>query len=491
MSKVVGCGATGPRRDEFAQGLAAGGHPCHRSVVGTSVTGMSNFGFGFGAGSDGDPDDIAGKIPLFAELQKLLSGGGGPVNWDLARQLAISSVAAQHHSVSAADTAAASDSLRLGDLWLDDVTDLPSGLTSTQAWSQVDWVEKTIGTWAAVCDPVASRVVAAMSTALPPEVAAQAGQMAPMLSQLGGLMFGAQLGQGLGALAGEVVSATDVGLPLGPTGTGALVTANLETLAAGLGRPLDEVRLFMALREAAHHRLFGHVPWLRQQLIEAVDAYGRGIAIDPDAISNALNDIDPTNPESLQSALAGGLFSPQNTPAQEMALKRLETLLALIEGWVDTVVMRAAGDRMQGAAALAEAVRRRRAAGGPAEQTFATLVGLELRPRRLRDAAALWTAMTDRHGASVRDGLWNHPDLLPTAQDLDDPNGFAALYATLSDSDRSTFEELAKLAEAPDDGVASGGAAGEAHQSEQGPGASGSESKSNPESDPESGTAGS
>jgi putative hydrolase len=423
---------------------------------------MSNFGFGFGAGSDGDPDDLAGKVPLFAELQKLLSGSGGPVNWDLARQLAISALAAEHRRVSESDTTAATDALRLGDLWLDDATDLPSGITATQAWSQVDWVEKTIGTWAALCDPVASRVVAAMSSSLPPEIAAQAGPMAPMMAQVGGLMFGAQLGQGLAALAGEVVSATDVGLPLGPAGTAALVTANVEAMANELGRPLEEVRLFMALREAAHHRLFSHVPWLRQQLVDAVDAYGRGIKIDPEAISAALTDIDPSNPESLQNALAGGLFEPQNTEAQTVALKRLETLLALIEGWVDTVVLQAAAARMNGAEAMAEAVRRRRATGGPAEQTFATLVGLELRPRRLHEAAALWFAMTQRHGVAARDALWTHPDLLPSAEDLDDPDQFAAMHGSMSESEQSVFEELARIAEGDGpagDGPASGGPA--------------------------------
>jgi putative hydrolase len=393
------------------------------------VTGMSNFGFGqFSNEPDRDPDDLAGKIPLFAELQRLLSSSGGPVNWDLARQLAISSLAGQHRRMGSADHAAASDALRLADVWLDGATDLPSGITTAEAWSQVDWVEKTIGTWAALCDPVASRVVAAMSGAIPPEVAAQAGPMAPMMAQLGGMMFGAQLGQGIAGLAAEVVSSTEVGLPLGPAGTGALVLANLDTLAAGLQRPVADVRLFMALREAAHHRLFSHVPWLRQQLIEAVDAYGRGISIDPDAISTALAEIDPTNPESMQNALTGGLFEPQNTDAQNAALRRLETLLALIEGWVDTVVSKAAGDRMPGGEALAEAMRRRRASGGPAEQTFATLVGLELRPRRLRDAASLWWSMDQLHGTSARDGLWNHPDLLPSAEDLDDPAGFAAHY---------------------------------------------------------------
>ncbi|MGI8666429.1 MAG: zinc-dependent metalloprotease [Jatrophihabitans sp.] len=393
---------------------------------------MSNFGFGFGQNEPGDrpggPDDLSGKIPLFAELQRLLSGSGGPVNWDLARQLAISTLAGQHRAVGSADTAAVIEAIRLADLWLDGATDLPSGVTSIEAWSQVDWVEKTIGTWAALCDPVAGRVVAAMSGALPPEIAAQAGPMAPMMAQLGGMMFGAQLGQGLAALAAEVVSASEIGLPLGPAGTGALVVGNLDALAESVQRPVSDVRLFQALHEAAHQRLFGHVPWLRQQLIEAVDAYGRGIEIDPQAISSALGDIDPTNPESMQQALAGGLFEPKNTDAQDVALRRLETLLALIEGWVDTVVNAAAGERMQGAAAMAEAARRRRASGGPAEQTFATLVGLQLRPRRLRDAATLWGAMGQLHGASVRDSLWNHPDLLPTSEDLEDPLGFASNY---------------------------------------------------------------
>ena len=79
---------------------------------------------------------------------------------------------------------------------------------------------------------------------------------------------------------------------------------------------------------------------------------------------------------------------------------------------------------MPAAAKLQEAVRRRRAAGGPAEQTFAALVGLELRPRRLRDASTLWGSLRTRQGTEARDGVWMHPDLLPTAADLDDPLGF-------------------------------------------------------------------
>ncbi|HEY8729270.1 MAG TPA: zinc-dependent metalloprotease, partial [Acidothermaceae bacterium] len=192
----------------------------------------------------------------------------------------------------------------------------------------------------------------------------------------------------------------------------------------GLGIALDEVRLFIALREAACHRLFAGAPWLRGRVLAAIDDYARGITVDTSRMQEALGAVDPTNPESLQAALTDGLFEPENTPAQQAALARLETVLALIEGWISNVVDEAANGRLASAGALGETVRRRRAAGGPAEQMFNTLVGLQLRPRRVREAAELWRLLREARGVDGRDALWEHPDLLPTVDDLDDPAGF-------------------------------------------------------------------
>ena len=437
---------------------------------------MSDVPFGFGSperGGDGDgagqpggplgfggfdpfgaagalPDDLAGKIPLFAELQKLMSWSGGPVNWDLARQIALSQLGAGGSGmVPITDRTQIADALRLADLWLDEATELPSGASAVEAWSRVEWVERTLPVWQALCDPVAARVAAAMTTALPEPMRAQAGPLAGMLNQVGGLMFGAQIGQAIGALAGEVHGASDIGLPLGPAGTAALVPANVAAFGQGLGRPDDEVRLYLALREAAHQRLFAHVPWLRQRLLDAVDAYARGIVVDTEAIERAVTGLDPTNPEAMQEALAGGLFEPETTPEQQAVLARLETLLALVEGWVDVVVTGAAAARLPGAVALQETTRRRRASGGPAERTFATLVGLELRPRRLREAAALWAALEAAGGSSARDRLWTHPDLLPAAEDLDDPAGFA--LRSQADPAEDLLADLTALTDPPAD----------------------------------------
>ena len=265
---------------------------------------------------------------------------------------------------------------------------------------------------------------AAMGNVLPEEMRAMAGPLLGMMRQMGGAMFGTQIGQAVGVLAGEVVGSTDIGLPLGPAGKAALLPQNVEAFGEGLGVPQDQVRLYLALREAAHQRLFAHVPWLRSHLFGAVEGYARGIKVDTAKLEDLVGQIDPGRPEELQEKLRQGLFQPEDTPEQKAALARLETALALVEGWVDAVVHAAAESRLPSASALRETLRRRRASGGPAEQTFAALIGLELRPRRLRDAARLWASLTDARGAQGRDAQWAHPDLLPTAEDLDDPDGF-------------------------------------------------------------------
>jgi putative hydrolase len=404
----------GPHRDE----------PEGSSGSGSSGSGDLPFGPGFGLPGGGIPDDLAGKAPLFAALQQMLSQQSGPVNWDLAKQMAVSALAAGHRAPTPVERTQVAEAIRLADHWLDPATPLPSGVTGIESWSRVEWVERTLPAWSQLCDPVASRVVGAMSQMVPEEAAAEAGPLLGMVGQVGGLMFGAQVGQALAKLASEVLTSTDVGLPLGPAGVAALLPDNVAAFGQGLERPADEVRLFLALREAAYHRLFKHVPWLRQRLFDAVDAYARGITVDREAIERAMSEVNPEDPESMQRALQGGMFEPSVTPDQQAALARLETLLALVEGWVDDVVATAAADRLPGAEALRETLRRRRATGGPAEQTFATLVGLELRPRRLREAATLWRTLREQRGAEGRDELWRHPDLLPSADDLDDPEGF-------------------------------------------------------------------
>lgn len=416
-----------------------------------------------GLGGPGGPGGQGGQMPdlssLMAQVQAMMAPYDGPVNWTLATDVARRTCAQQPDpSPDAGDRSRVADVVRLADHWLDTATVLPSGVTQSAAWSRAEWIEKTTDVWRTLVEPVAEHVVGAMGNALPEEARTMAGPLIGMLGKAGGAMFGSQVGAALGGLAGEVLSASDIGLPLGPAGTAALLPHNVTEFAAGLDVSEDDVLLYLALREAAHQRLFAHVPWLRQHLISTVEDFGRGVTIDVSGIEQAMGSLDPSNMEAIQEALQGGLFEPQQTPQQQAALARLETVLALVEGWVDEVVGLATAERMPAASKMQEAIRRRRAAGGPAEETFAALVGLELRPRRLRDASTLWGSLRTRQGQEARDAVWAHPDLLPTADDLDDPLGFREELGDVPEiSDEDFDRELGRLLGETDETTDDGG----------------------------------
>jgi putative hydrolase len=404
------------------------------------------FGSGGLAGGLGGMQGLGGMPDLgqlFNQIQSLMQPHDGTINWDFALDMA-RKTAAQSPDPSATqkDQDAVAGALRLADHWLDETTTFPSGVTSTAAWSRAEWIVGTADVWKVLVEPIADGSVQALGNVLPEEARAMSGPLLGILGKAVGAMLASQVGSGLGALASEVLSVSDIGLPLAPTGKAALVPANVATFAEGLDVSADDVLLYLALREAAHQRLFAHVPWLREHLIGAVADYARGIEINAEGMQSRIEEqmrgIDPMNPESMQGLLEGGLFDLPQSPAQAAALQRLEVTLALVEGWVDEVVGQATAERMPAATKMQEAVRRRRAAGGPAEETFATLVGLELRPRRLRDASTLWGSLRTRQGTEARDGVWMHPDLLPTDADLDDPLGFredAAAPESMSEDD--------------------------------------------------------
>jgi putative hydrolase len=420
-------------------------------------------GFGFGAGGPGgfDMNSLGAALQqLGAMMQAGQSGpdAGGPVNWAMVNDVARKAlVQAGDPSVGDADRRAVTEAVHLADVWLDPAVTFPASTAAPAAWSRSEWLEATTPVWRQIVQPIAEHMQQVVGQSMPgtgeldlttlsenmpeqfrdmfpggipPEMAQMMGPMLGMLQQLGAAAFSMQLGQALATLATDVVSASDIGIPLTGDAQPALLPRNVAAFGEGLGLPVDDVRLYLALRESAHQRLFAHVPWLRPRIIGAVEEYARGVRVDQSRLQEAMGDIDMSNPQALQELMGSGLLQPEDTEEQRAAVARLETLLALVEGWVDDVVDQAIAERLPSAVQLRETMRRRRAAGGPAEKTFATLVGMELRPRLAREAATLFAVVRAGRGSDARDALWAHPDLLPGPDDLADPLGFIEDSAT-------------------------------------------------------------
>jgi putative hydrolase len=425
--------------------------------------GPGSPGGGFGFGAPGGGFDMASLGAALQQLGAMMqsgqaSGETGPVNWSMVTDLARKKLATDGDpSIHETQRQAVLEAIRLADVWLDPAVTFPATTAVPLAWSRSEWLEATMPVWRTVIQPIAEQMQAVVGQTMsgggeldiaslnenlpeqfrgmfpegiPPEMAQMMGPMLGMVQQLGVVAFSAQLGEALAALAADVVSASDIGIPLTAAPQCALLPRNVDAFGEGLGLPVDDVRLYLALRESAHQRLFAHVGWLRPRVIGAVEEYAKGVKVDQDRLAEAMGEVDMQSPEALQQLMGSGLLQPEDTPEQAAALARLETLLALVEGWVDDVVDTAIAERLPSAVQLRETIRRRRAAGGPAEKTFTTLIGMELRPRLAREATTLFAVVRAGRGVEGRDALWAHPDLLPGPDDLSDPLGFIETSAT-------------------------------------------------------------
>lgn len=360
---------------------------------------------------------------LLQQLRALMAQSEGQdVNWELAHDVA-RGVAAQggDPTITAAVATEYRSAVSAAELWLDAATDYAPATGQPHVWSRAQWVEATLPTWRHLAGPVAVSVSQALGGLLARESeGAGAGADAGLMRQVSPTVCGMHVGQAAGTLATEAFGGTDLGLLLLPEPRVALVPSAIAKFGEGLDVPEEQLRQFLALREAAHVRLFKHAPWVSGQLHAAIAKYASGVTIDPAELDEAVRQASGGDPASLQKALSRGIFVTEPTDDQRAILAEIENVLALVEGWVETVVTRAGAAHLPSIGALTELMRRRRAAGGPAEDTFATLLGLELRPRRLRDAAAMFSALESAGGPEERDGFWSHPDLLPSAEDLAD-----------------------------------------------------------------------
>ena len=349
--------------------------------------------------------------------------------------------------IGANDVSDVEQAFSIAELWLNDATFFPQSPNSGNvALARTDWVDSTLAGWQTTVEPLAIGLSSAIGDLLKQaqgeanplgeenpfgqeQMQLPIGMISALLNSFIGSLIATQLGQAIGGLAGKVTGAHDVGLPLIDAAYPSLVPQNIKEWATDLDIPMEEVRIFHALRESAIARLFAHNPWLVSYIRTAITDYGKGINIDMEAIQEQAqrafesgNGFDPSNPESLTIALNDGIFTPQESPAQRAALTKLETALALIDGWSEEVVELAAGERLPNIGALQETLRRRRATSAPAQQLFSSLLGLQVSPRLARESAAFWKQIRELKDVESRDRVWS--GILPSADDLLTPESF-------------------------------------------------------------------
>lgn len=424
---------------------------------------------------------MGGGMNSFGEMQQTISEG--PINVKLAKSIALQRVnsSGSESSVTAEEGATMRRAMSEANLWLDIATAFNPPAGEAEPLTRAGWVEGTIDAWAQFAAPVAASMNEALSAVIsdrlgdafegeitgmyagPVPIPIPDGMKDPkqLMKLFANTSYAMQLGQAAGALSLEVRGSFDQGIRMLDNPAGGLIMQNVDDYATSLEFDASEVTEFLALREQAYARLYASVPWLMPRFTALIGKYARGITIDLDAMEEQLRDASAFDPESLSGAVNLANVGITDTPEQREALRSIETLLALVEGWVDCAVWRAGMAHLPHLDQLREMMRRERAVGGPAELTFENLLGLQLRPKRVREAAAQWERITNEQGLEARDAMWGHPDMLPAlpSDDADADTTGAAEEEPRKGSSIDWDAELSKLLD--DDGTGDGQAEGD------------------------------
>lgn len=443
---------------------------------------MSDFPFPFPAGDGDGDDDLPEQMrrmmeAVSAQMQALGGMGAlfgapvdGPVDWALARRVALQVLAEGDRSPSDGEVAAHEDALRLAELWLDD-SPLPSPPDAGRlvVGSRSVWLDGALEAMRPLMEPVAAASAAAMAGLAQQqleEVDLDAMGLGPLAGMLQGVDLGAAMrpmaamlsgmhaGQALGELARQLLTSTELTVPTAPRGVAVVLAPNVREAFEGWDLDVREVTMTLALHEAAHRRLFHAVPWLEGHIHDLVAQFAAATEVDGAALQamaqDLMVDVDPDDPDSLEEAMRrAGEFRLEPTPTQRRVLERLQGVLALVGGWARREVARAAEDRLPGLTRVDEVLRRRRATKGDGEQTLERLLGLDLTPADETVGDLFVAAVEGARGPDTLRRALAHPENLPDAEELADPTRWLERLEADSDVPDDASALFGDLGDAP------------------------------------------
>ena len=377
-------------------------------------------GFGFGM----DPESLR-DAPLFREMQRVMSASSGPVNWELARQVAVASAAEAGEDRDATDDErhGFEEAVRVAELHVARFTGLdpPTDVAEVRAVRRAEWIGANTENLAGLLEPAARRIGESMDRtqrdALPPEMQAMSG----MLAQISPLLMGAQVGQVLGFLAQRVLGQFDVAVPRSGPGAVMFVVPNVRRFEADWSLDATDFRTFVALHEVTHRFEFAQ-SWARTRFADLLDDFLSTLRFDMDALQSRLSTIDASDPEALQRMLESdeGLFGAELDDEQRLKLGRIQAFMSAAEGYGDHVMHALGAELLPSYGRIEEAMRRYRE-GEAGDPVFERLLGVEMKREQYAAGRAFCDTVVSLTDEATLSRMWESADAMPSLPEVAEP----------------------------------------------------------------------
>lgn len=389
--------------------------------------GEGGTGPGFPSGWPGLPGFGPGGIDLTRLMGMLASPG--PLNWEIARQVA-RSVATEGEPDIPPDPAAPAEFgelARAAQTHVAEVTGLAASLgTSVHVIGAAEWADLYLDALRRVLEVLATTLGDAFGRQI--RAGIESGELGPndpmtgILPMLTPVLLGFQAGAMIGYLAHHALGRYDLPLPADDPPSLCFVARHIDEFERAWSLPRADLRFALAVHEVVHAAMRS-VPWARARLVRLASEYVAAYNLDLTVIERQFGAFDPDDPESFESLAAHPrqLLGALRSPAQESAQERLRVFTTVVEGYADAIVERVADRLIPSYHRIREALVRHRIERGEAGQFIEALLGLDLARDDYERGARFCAGVVERAGLDALNRLWTDERMVPTPAELDAP----------------------------------------------------------------------
>lgn len=398
-------------------------------------------------GQGGDPNQLlAGLMQLFGGA----GAGAGGLNNALNVAVSIATGGKSEPNVDPIDRMSLEQLVRVAELQIGEATGLrtsTAGPLTIVPVTKADWVRKSMVAY----KPVLEQLAAAMASPPVDSSDPQMMMLEQMFSAMRPMMVNMTTGSMVGHLGSGAIGTYDLPLPRPGNDELLVVVSNLDEFGNEWSLDKEELRMWIALSEVAHHAVLS-VPHVAKAMSAVLGRYTNAFRNDPTMMNEAFDGLgelgDLSDLAGLQARIQEAFGDPMamlgsmRSPEQEAILPELDTLVAVVVGYVDHIMDEVGTKLISNYAMLTEALRRRRVTTADSDRFVQRLLGLDLDQEHYERGRTFIDGIVERSDRDALSRLWQSEEALPTPTELTSPG----LWLSRMDIDFEVEIDPAELA---------------------------------------------
>jgi coenzyme F420 biosynthesis associated uncharacterized protein len=295
---------------------------------------------------------------------------------------------------------------------------LPGPPPPPEMIDRATWAEINLDTLSGFLDPVADRLSDRLGSA---------GPLSGPLRAAANATLAAEVGLVAGYMSQRVLGQYELSL-LQPEQPARLlfVGPNLVKAIGEMSLDRDSFFAWIVFHEVTHVFQLAGVDWLRPYLADLLREYLETVEVSIEkGAAGGLPSL-PSSSEIVAAYREGGLAALVQSKEQRGIMRRLQAVMAVVEGYSEHV-MDAVGERvLPGYEKLREAMDRRRASRSAPQRVLERLLGLDLKMRQYVLGKSFCDAVQKQHGIDTLNQVWEAPELLPNLRELENPEAWVS-----------------------------------------------------------------